>query len=169
MRGKATFHVHKVIIAAKSEFLEACVKGRFREGLENEVVVQETTPLAMASLLYYIYSGSYSLDKVAQVWPELKPTVSVLCQNAAPIKRKRTDEVEESAQHEESVAKTETRKEYPRKMQLEELRCHMRLYELADRFMMLVLRQEAVRSVMDMLHGNCGALPWPRNKSGDME
>lgn len=64
----AKFSVHKFLICAKSDFLAACVKGPFREGVQNELTVKETTPLAVASVVYYIYAGTYSIEEVVRIW-----------------------------------------------------------------------------------------------------
>lgn len=67
-----TFKFHKFMLSANCDFFKAAIDGGFKEGLDNEITIRETTPWAVAVAINHIYTADtevpYSLHKI---WPHL--------------------------------------------------------------------------------------------------
>jgi hypothetical protein len=132
---EVSFKVHKFLICAKSEFLSACVKGPFRERLEGELVVRDTTAFAVASVVYFVYTGGYDIKAIQAIWPELsRPSLSSHDQAA----NSKTDSIHREEDAGELTAAdeatyTKTRRGSTLTQQLEQLKYHIQAYLLADR------------------------------------
>lgn len=61
-----TFRVHKAHLSPQSHYFEQITNARFKEGGENEVVLDDVEPLPMAMLLLLMYIGNdgIHLDEV---------------------------------------------------------------------------------------------------------
>ncbi|XP_027226224.2 BTB/POZ domain-containing protein 9 [Penaeus vannamei] len=57
-----TFHAHKVILAARSQYFRALLFGGLRESHQTEVEIKDTNLTAFKVLLKYIYTGWVSLN-----------------------------------------------------------------------------------------------------------
>lgn len=147
---EASFNVHKFLISAKSKFLAACVKGSFREGVENELTVKETTPLALASLVFYMHSGHYNLEKVVEIWPYLRETNKFLndVEGQDMIEDATTDVLLLAS---DSISQDNDGQKLRKDLDLEHLRCHLRVYELADRFMIQGLKQCSAGAIVAVI------------------
>lgn len=58
--GCETFHAHKVILASRSTVFEAMLDNKMREGISNEIVIEEMKPEVFREMLYYIYYNKVS-------------------------------------------------------------------------------------------------------------
>jgi hypothetical protein len=150
---EASFDVHKFLICPKSKFLAACVEGPFREGYTNELVVQETTPMAVAAVVYYIYSGNYAIPNILDIWPHLDPFSDTEPSGHSAFEDTAGSNIDEDES--QTI-------QFPsggwfnalspiRQRQLERLACHFRTYELADRFMMSSLKDLALQERMNVI------------------
>ncbi|KPI44467.1 uncharacterized protein AB675_8508 [Cyphellophora attinorum] len=76
--GERVFQVHRSQIYARSDYFKSIIDGGFQESAESSVTLEDTTPLAVATLLLIMYAGQPGLylDEVYKVWPDLKPEAS---------------------------------------------------------------------------------------------
>lgn len=67
-----TFKVHKFMLSANCDFFKAAIDGSFKEALENDITVKESTPWAVAAAIYYIYTADTGIpDNLHTIWPHL--------------------------------------------------------------------------------------------------
>lgn len=65
------FKIHRAIVAPACPFFKSLVGNGFKEGTEGKAAIQETSALALASLLLVVYTGSFELTSVLSVFPDL--------------------------------------------------------------------------------------------------
>ncbi|KPI36916.1 uncharacterized protein AB675_6036 [Cyphellophora attinorum] len=61
--GDKSFAVHKVVIASHSDFFRAAIESGFKEATENEIIIRESTCVAVAmviTFLYFLTNDDYS-------------------------------------------------------------------------------------------------------------
>ncbi|KPI36468.1 uncharacterized protein AB675_2886 [Cyphellophora attinorum] len=60
--GDKTFAVHKNIIALKSEYFCKAIDSGFKESVENEITIQEATPIAVGVMIVFLYLCEHSSE-----------------------------------------------------------------------------------------------------------
>ncbi|VDO88030.1 unnamed protein product [Heligmosomoides polygyrus] len=59
------FHVHKIILATRSEYFRTMLYGGLKESTQAEIFLKETDPIAFRTLLRYIYTAKVDLSGFA--------------------------------------------------------------------------------------------------------
>jgi len=60
--GSETFHVHRVIMAAISEYFKAVMSNKMREATENRVIIDGVDPDTMKTVIEFCYTNQVSLN-----------------------------------------------------------------------------------------------------------
>lgn len=87
--GKS-FHVHQSHLYASSNYFRSVIDGSFKESFSKSIELKDTNTIAVGMLLLLIYAGQTGqyLDNVYRIWPELRPTTTlVLAVNEANRKQ----------------------------------------------------------------------------------
>jgi hypothetical protein len=70
------FAVHKIVLTTKSEFFRAAIESGFKEGTENKITIRETTPVAVAMVIAYLYFSSESYSpKISEIISHFNETL----------------------------------------------------------------------------------------------
>jgi hypothetical protein len=66
--GQYEFAVHQLILYQKSEFFRAALDSDFKEKHENAMTFSETTPEALATLIFHCYTNTLLVSALENVW-----------------------------------------------------------------------------------------------------
>lgn len=157
-----SFKVHRAILSPVSFYFERLMNNEsdaFKEGIRREVTIPETTVLAFAKLLIWVYAQTDEpcLHDVYEVWPDLRPPeyVSPTEYHRAVIQseeeREHLEASYEKSVHDNLVVDAES---------------SIQLYSLADQYNMKTLQLEARRPVLRQLRLG---LPVDVTASSDVE